>query len=42
MPVDNQFRKPFKSYLGQDTVHTFMTNMVKESKYCSYVIKKVF
>ena len=31
--VDDQFNKPFKSYLGQDFVQKFVTSMVKESKY---------
>ena len=33
--VDDQLSKPFRSYLGQDVVHKFISNMVKESKYCS-------
>ena len=41
--VDDKFRKPFKTYyLGKDTVHHFIKNMVKESKYCSEVMKKHF
>ena len=40
--VDDQFFKPLKSYLGQDTVRKFITNMIKESKYCSRVMKKPF
>ena len=35
--VPNQFRKPFSS--GQDAAHNFINNMVKESKYCSHVMK---
>ena len=27
--VDDQFSKPFKSYLGQDAVHNAINNMVK-------------
>ena len=26
--IDDQFSKPFKSYLGRDSAHKFMTNMV--------------
>ena len=37
--VDDQFSKHFKSYLGQDAVHTFITTMAEESKYCSHVMK---
>ena len=40
--VDDQISKPFKSYLGQDTVHKFIINMVEASKYFSHVLKKVF
>ena len=32
----------FKSYLGQDAVHKFITYMIKESKYCSGMMKKHF
>ena len=38
--VDDKFRKPFKSYLGKDAVYSFNNSMIKESKYCSYVINK--
>ena len=40
--VDDQICKCFRSYLGQDVVHKFITNMVEESKYFSLVIKKHF
>ena len=40
--VDDEFCKCFRSYLGQDVVHKFITNMVEESKYCSRVMKKHF
>ena len=40
--ADDQFSKRFNSYLGQDTVHKFITSMVKESKYYSRVMKKNF
>ena len=40
--ADIQFSKPFKSYLGQDTVHKFIANMAKESIYCSHMMKKHF
>ena len=40
--ADDQFIKPFKSYLGQDAVHKYINNMVEESKYCSRVMKKYF
>ena len=40
--VDDKFSKPFKTYLGTDAVYNFVNNMIKESKYCSEVIKKHF
>ena len=40
--VDDQFSKPFKLYLVQDAVHKFITNIFKESKYCSHVMKNYF
>ena len=40
--ADEQFGKPLKSYLDQNDVHTFITNMAEESKFCSRVIKKRF
>ena len=40
--VDDNFSKPFKSYLGQDAVCSFIDIMIKKSKYCSEVIKKHF
>ena len=40
--VDDKFSKPFKSYLGEDAVYNFISSMIKESKYCSDVMKKHF
>ena len=40
--VDDKFSKPFKSYLGKDAVYNFISSMIKESKYCSDVMKKHF
>ena len=40
--ADDQFSKLFNSYLGEDVVHMFNTNMVKQSKYCSRVTKQLF
>ena len=37
--VDDKFSKPFKSYLGEDAVYNFISSMIKESKYCSDVMK---
>ena len=34
--------KPFKSYLGKDTVYNFINSLIKESKYCSDVTKRLF
>ena len=33
--VDDIFSKPFKSYLGQDSVYNFINSFFEESKYCS-------
>ena len=38
--VDDKFNKPFKSNLGEDTVYNLISSVIKESKYCSYAIKK--
>ena len=40
--VDDKFSKPFKSYLDKDAVYNFISSMIKESKYCSDVMKKHF
>ena len=32
----------FKSYLGEDPVYNFISNMIEESKYCNDVMKKHF
>ena len=38
--VDDKFSKPFKTYLSENAVYDFINSMIKESKYCSDVIKK--
>ena len=40
--VDDKFSKLFKSYLGKDAVYNLISIMIKESKYCSDVMKKYF
>ena len=30
--VDDKFSKPFKTYLGKDSVYNFVNSMIKESK----------
>ena len=40
--IGNKFSKLFTSYLGKDTVCSFISSMIKESKYCSDVMKKDF
>ena len=40
--ADDNFSKPFKSYLGEDAVYNFISSMFKESKYCSDAMKKHF
>ena len=39
---DDKFSKPFKSYLSNDAAYNFINSMIKESKYCSDVMKKTF
>lgn len=38
--ANNRLNKLFKYYLGQGIVYKFITNFVKENKYCSRTIKK--
>ena len=40
--VDDKFSKPFKIYLGKDTVYNFINRLIEESKCCSDVMKKQF
>ena len=40
--VDDTFSKPLKSCLGEDTVYSFISSMIEESKYCSDMMKKHF
>ena len=40
--VNDKFSKPFKPYLGKDTVYNFISNMIEESKYCIVAMKKHF
>ena len=42
MCVDDKFSKPFKSHLGEDGVSNFINGMIKESEYCSNVMKRHF
>ena len=36
-----KFSKPFKSYLGKDTVYNFIKSTIKESKYSNEVMKNI-
>ena len=38
--VDDNFRKSFNSYLGEDAVYNFINSMLEESKYCNDLMKK--
>ena len=40
--VNYKFSKPFKAYLGGNVVFNFINSMIKESKYCSDLMKKHF
>ena len=42
MCVDDNFIKPFKSYLDNDVVKNIIDIMAEERKYCSDVMKKYF
>ena len=38
--VDDNFSKPFKSYLGKDAVYNFISSIIEENKYFSDVMKR--
>ena len=38
--IDDKLSKPFKIYLGKDTVYNLINSMIKESKYCNEVMEK--
>ena len=38
---DYEFIKPFKKNLEKGNIYSFRNNMIKESKYCSKVIKDI-
>ena len=40
--VDNDFSKPFQSYLGEDAVYNLINNLIKEIKYGTDMMKKHF
>ena len=40
--VDDMCSKSFHSYLGKDAANNFINSIIKESKYCSEVMKKHF
>ena len=42
MGVDDKFRKPFRSYLGEDSVHNYINSMIIDNKYCTDIMKKHF
>ena len=37
-----KFSRPFKSYLGEDTVYNFIKSMIKESRCCCDMVVKHF
>ena len=41
MCVDDKFIQPYKSYLGEDAVYSFIDSMVEESKYCGDGMKNI-
>ena len=40
--IEDKYSKLFKTYLDKEAVYNFINNMIKESKYCSEVMKKRF
>ena len=40
--VNDKFSKPFKTYSGEDAVYNFINSMIKETRYCSDMMKKHF
>ena len=40
--VYDKFSEPFNSNLGQDAVYSFINSTIKESKYCTHMVKKYF
>ena len=40
--VDDKFSTSFKSYLGEGPVYNSISSMIKESVYCSNIMKKYF
>ena len=40
--VNDQFSKPFRTYLVKYEVYNFINSVIEESKYCSQVMKKQF
>ena len=37
--VDDQYSKPYKIYFGENAIHKFLIDVIKESEYCSKVIE---
>ena len=40
--LDNNFSKPFQSYLSKDAVYNLINNLIKEIKYGNDMMKKHF
>ena len=38
--IDEKFSKPFQTYFRKDAVYNFVNSLIKESKYCSDLMKK--
>ena len=39
--INDKFSEPFKSYLGEDAVHNFISSMIDESEYRTDVMKNI-
>ena len=40
--VDDTFGQRLKSYLGEDALYYFINTMIKQSEYCTNIMKKYF
>ena len=40
--IDDNFSKPFKSYLSEDAVYNFVNSLIEESKFHTDIMKKHF
>ena len=41
MCIDDKFSKPFKWYLGENSVYNVISSLIKKSKYCRDAMKNI-